>query len=173
MEALRSSRYTHLPLLVVNHHVVRLDVSVHDAARMAEVERFEQLKDVVSHVVVAEFRVEDLEVGVVDVLEDNGGCFRLHCWDRRIKAGSATSSQAEGRGRRLWRRLSAGYERGMIWQAPTALELCSSVPETPLPQPMATVTLAFNAQECRSPEDRGRRRAERLRLALLRGSAGS
>jgi len=37
---------THLLLLVINHHIVRLDIAVHDSPRVAEVEGLEQLVDV-------------------------------------------------------------------------------------------------------------------------------
>ena len=37
---------------------------------MAEVERLEKLEDVVAHVVIREHGIKHLEVGVVDVLED-------------------------------------------------------------------------------------------------------
>ena len=44
---------------------------------MAEVQRFEQLVDVVADVVVLEFGVQGAEVGVVDMLEDEGRGFGL------------------------------------------------------------------------------------------------
>ena len=56
-----------LALLVVDHHVVRLDVAVHDPSRVAEVESFEQLEDVEPDVVVAKFGVQDFEVGAACV----------------------------------------------------------------------------------------------------------
>ena len=62
---------THLPLFVVNHDVVWLDISVHDASRMTEVERFQQFQDVIPDIEICKFGVEDLEVGVVDVFEDD------------------------------------------------------------------------------------------------------
>lgn len=54
-----------LSLLVINHDVVRFHISVHNTARVAEVEGLEQLGDVVAHVKVGEPRVERLEVGAV------------------------------------------------------------------------------------------------------------
>jgi hypothetical protein len=62
---------------VVNHDVVRLDITVHDALAVAEVESLEQLEDVVAHVVVLELGVEAPEVGVVDVFKDQRGRFAL------------------------------------------------------------------------------------------------
>lgn len=70
-----------LPLLVVNHHVVRLDVAVHHAVGMAVVQRLEQLEYVVPDVVVRQGRVQDLEVGVVHVLEDERGGLALRVAD--------------------------------------------------------------------------------------------
>ena len=70
-----------LPLLVVDHHVVRLDVAVHHAVGVAVVQRLEQLEDVVPDVVVRQGRVQDLEVGVVHVLKDEGGGLALRVAD--------------------------------------------------------------------------------------------
>ena len=66
-----------LPLLVVDHHVVRLYISVHDAISVAEVQRFEQLEHVVADVVVGQRGVQGLEVSVIDVLEHQRGSLRL------------------------------------------------------------------------------------------------
>lgn len=68
---------SHLSLLMVNHYVVRFDISVHDTPRMAKVEGLEQLVDVIPYVVVGEAGVEYLEICVVDVLEDDGRGFTL------------------------------------------------------------------------------------------------
>eukprot|EP00754_Rhynchopus_humris_P030124 Rhum_TRINITY_DN15259_c0_g1::Rhum_TRINITY_DN15259_c0_g1_i1::g.147186::m.147186 len=61
-----------LPLLVVDHHVLRLHVSVRDAHAVAEVQRLQKLIDVVTNVEVGQRRVERAELGVVHVLEDEG-----------------------------------------------------------------------------------------------------
>mmetsp|Transcript_87340 Transcript_87340/g.138615 ORF Transcript_87340/g.138615 Transcript_87340/m.138615 type:complete len:249 (+) Transcript_87340:272-1018(+) len=66
-----------LPILVVNHHVVRLHVSVHDSLGVAVVESLENLKDVVPNVVVGQRRVQLLEVRVVDVLKYQARCLGL------------------------------------------------------------------------------------------------
>lgn len=70
-------RFAHLSFLVVNHDIVRLDITVHDALAVAEVEGLEQLEDVISHIVVLELGIEAAEVGVVDVFEDERGRFAL------------------------------------------------------------------------------------------------
>jgi hypothetical protein len=55
---------------MVDHNVMRLHVSVHNALAVAEVQRLKQLQDVEPHVDVVELGVQAAEVGVVDVLED-------------------------------------------------------------------------------------------------------
>jgi hypothetical protein len=47
-----------------------LDIAMHDALAVAEVECLEELEDVISYVVVDESRVKSSEVCVVDILED-------------------------------------------------------------------------------------------------------
>lgn len=60
----------YLSFLVINHDIVRLDISVHDAFAVAEVQGFEQLVYVVSHIVVLEFGIKTSKVGVVDVFKN-------------------------------------------------------------------------------------------------------
>lgn len=59
-----------LSLVVVDHHVVRLHIPVHDPVRVAVVQSLQQLVDVVPNVEVGEGRVQHFEVDVVHVLED-------------------------------------------------------------------------------------------------------
>jgi hypothetical protein len=63
---------------VINHDIVRLDITVHDAFAVTVVQSLQQLEDVVPYVVVLELGVETPEVGVVDILEDQRGCFALN-----------------------------------------------------------------------------------------------
>lgn len=67
----------YLSVLMVDHNVVRLDVSVHDAFTVAVVKRLQQLKDVVTNIDVVEFRVQAPEIGIVDIFEDQGRGFTL------------------------------------------------------------------------------------------------
>lgn len=62
---------------MVDHHIVRLDISVHDALAVAEIQRLQQLENIVANVVVNETRVELAEVGIVDVFEDQTRSFTL------------------------------------------------------------------------------------------------
>lgn len=63
---------------MIDHNVMRLHVSVHNALAVAEVQGFEQFEDVESHIEVVELGVEAPEVGVVDILEDKGRGLTLH-----------------------------------------------------------------------------------------------
>ena len=78
---------------MINHNIVRLNVSVHDPFAMAEVQclsfgehtssrysaqnYLEQFVYVVSNIVVNEFGVEASEVGIIDVFRDQAGRFAL------------------------------------------------------------------------------------------------
>jgi hypothetical protein len=62
---------------MVDHNVMRLDITMHDAFAVAVVESLEQLVNVVPHIVVLELGVQTPEVEVVDVLEDERGRFAL------------------------------------------------------------------------------------------------
>ena len=59
----------YLSLFVINHDVVRLNISVHYPLAVAEIQRLQQLVDVVANIVVLKFWVQAAEVGVVDVLK--------------------------------------------------------------------------------------------------------
>uniref|UniRef100_A0A182MKF9 C2H2-type domain-containing protein n=1 Tax=Anopheles culicifacies TaxID=139723 RepID=A0A182MKF9_9DIPT len=83
---------TQLAILMVDHHVVWLHVTVHDAQAVAVVERLQQLVQIVPNVVIAERLVELLEVGIVHMLEDE--CRRtgdriLHHRQQRDDVGAA------------------------------------------------------------------------------------
>jgi hypothetical protein len=54
---------------MIDHNVMRLHISVHDALAVTVVERLQQLGDVVPDVQVVELGVEASEVGVVDIFE--------------------------------------------------------------------------------------------------------
>ena len=70
-------RITYLSLVMINHDIVRLDIPVHDAFAMAEVQRLEELEDVEPHIVVHKSRIQRPEVCVVHVLENQTGSFAL------------------------------------------------------------------------------------------------
>lgn len=78
---------------MINHNIVRLDISVHDPFAMAEVQclffgehisrgqsaknYLEQFKYVISNIVINEFGVEASEVGIIDVFSYEAGRFAL------------------------------------------------------------------------------------------------
>ena len=48
---------SYLPLLMINHNIVRLNVPMHNTFAMAKIQRLQQLKDVIPDVVVYKLRV--------------------------------------------------------------------------------------------------------------------
>lgn len=62
---------------MIDHDIMRLDISVHDALAVAEVQGLQQLKDVEANIVVGKPRVEGAEVGVVDIFKDQTRRFAL------------------------------------------------------------------------------------------------
>ena len=59
-------------IFVIDHDIMRLYVSMHDAHAVTIVESLKELVQVVAYVVVGESLVQLLEVRVVDVFEDEG-----------------------------------------------------------------------------------------------------
>jgi hypothetical protein len=62
---------------MIDHNVMRLDISMHNSFAVTEIESFEELKDVESNINVVKLGVEASEIGVVDVLEDERWCLAL------------------------------------------------------------------------------------------------
>jgi hypothetical protein len=82
------------PVLMIDHNVMRLHISVHDALAVTVVERLEEFVDVVSHVQVIELGVESPEIRVVDILKDEGRCLAL---PTQIWLGNTAKRTDEGR----------------------------------------------------------------------------
>lgn len=70
-------RITYLSLFVINHDIVRLDVPVHNAFAVAEVQRLEEFEDIEPNIVVHKSRIQRPEVCVVHVLENQTGSLAL------------------------------------------------------------------------------------------------
>ena len=68
----------YLAVLMIDHNVMRLHVSVHDTLAVAEVQGLQQLQNVEPHIEVVELGVQAPKVGVIDVLKDEGGRLALH-----------------------------------------------------------------------------------------------
>mmetsp|Transcript_23785 Transcript_23785/g.52353 ORF Transcript_23785/g.52353 Transcript_23785/m.52353 type:complete len:234 (-) Transcript_23785:262-963(-) len=66
-----------LPLFMINHHVVRFHISMHDSLRVAEIQSFQHFVDVVANVVVDQCRIQSFEISVVDALENETWSLRL------------------------------------------------------------------------------------------------
>ena len=67
----------YLSLGVIDHDIVGLDISVHDALAVTEVQRLKELVDVEADIIVREPRVQSAEVSVVDSLKDQAGGLAL------------------------------------------------------------------------------------------------
>jgi hypothetical protein len=63
---------TNLSVLMIDHNVMRLDISVHNTLAVAEVKSLEELKDVEPDIDVIKLGVEASKIGIVDVLENEG-----------------------------------------------------------------------------------------------------
>lgn len=68
--------------VVVDHHIVRFHISVHDAHRVGVVKRFQKLVHVEADVVIRESWVQSAEVDVVDMFKDKSRRFQLRLADR-------------------------------------------------------------------------------------------
>mmetsp|Transcript_3399 Transcript_3399/g.7543 ORF Transcript_3399/g.7543 Transcript_3399/m.7543 type:complete len:331 (+) Transcript_3399:546-1538(+) len=66
-----------LPLLVINHDVVRLDIPMHHTIGMAIIQRLEQLKNIIPNVKIRKSRVQNLEICIVDMLENEARSLTL------------------------------------------------------------------------------------------------
>lgn len=62
---------------MIDHNVMRLDITVHDSLAVAEIEGLEELEDVESDINIVELGVQASEIGVVDMLKDERRCLAL------------------------------------------------------------------------------------------------
>ena len=74
---MRGDGGTYLALLVIDHDIVRLDITVHDALAVAEIQGLQELKDIVPDIIVGEPRIQGTEVRVVDILKYQTGRLAL------------------------------------------------------------------------------------------------
>lgn len=88
----------HLSVLMVDHNVMRLHISVHDTLAVAEVQRLEQLQDIVPHIQIVELGVEDPKFGVVDVLEYQGRRLALYIERECVSQQGAQAPGEQGSG---------------------------------------------------------------------------
>jgi hypothetical protein len=62
---------------MVNHDIVRLDISVHDAFTVAEVQRLEEFENIVSHIIVHKPRIQRPKISVIHVFENQARSLAL------------------------------------------------------------------------------------------------
>lgn len=74
----------YLASTVVNHYIVRLNVSVHDAPAMAELESLQKLLHVVASIPVPKGGIQAAEVGVLHVLKHQGWRSHLLSTHQRV-----------------------------------------------------------------------------------------
>lgn len=79
---------------MIDHNVMRLHIAVHDALAVAEVKRLEEFIDIEPDIEVVELGIEAPEVGVVDVLEDEGG--RLALSRKRVSTRVSSGTGPRG-----------------------------------------------------------------------------
>ena len=68
---------TNFSVLMIDHNVMRLDITVHDSLAVAEIEGLEELEDVESDINIVELGVQASEISVVDMLKDERRCLAL------------------------------------------------------------------------------------------------
>ena len=79
-------------LFVINHHIVRFDISMHDSLRMTVVECLQQLVQIKANVKVRESLIQRLELCVVDILENQGRSPRNWILDNCLQSNDVGSS---------------------------------------------------------------------------------
>jgi hypothetical protein len=62
---------------MIDHDIVGLHISVHDALAVTEVQRLEELINVEANIIVREAGVQGTEIGVVDGFKDQAGSLAL------------------------------------------------------------------------------------------------
>lgn len=68
---------TDLLFIMIDHHVMRLYITMHNTLAVTEVQRLQELIDIKTDVKVGEARVQGSEVRVVDIFEDQTRRFAL------------------------------------------------------------------------------------------------
>ena len=95
---------------MIDHNVMRLDITVHNSLAVTEIEGLQELEDVESDINIVELGVQASEIGVVDMLKDERRCLALSTaaisWSPR-KSGEKTKDQPESHeqrqaGQRRW-----------------------------------------------------------------------
>lgn len=55
---------------MIDHNVMRLDVSVHDSLAVAKVQSLQQLVNVEPNIEIVEFGIEAAKIDIVDIFEN-------------------------------------------------------------------------------------------------------
>mmetsp|Transcript_12226 Transcript_12226/g.22110 ORF Transcript_12226/g.22110 Transcript_12226/m.22110 type:complete len:371 (+) Transcript_12226:309-1421(+) len=66
-----------LPLLVIDHHIVRLDIPMHHPIGMTIIQSLEKLKYVITNIIIRQRRIQYLKVGIIHMFENQTGGLAL------------------------------------------------------------------------------------------------
>mmetsp|Transcript_24785 Transcript_24785/g.44546 ORF Transcript_24785/g.44546 Transcript_24785/m.44546 type:complete len:298 (-) Transcript_24785:194-1087(-) len=66
-----------LPLLVINHDIMRLDIPMHHPIGVTIIQRLEKLKNIIPNIIIRERGIQNLEIGIIHMLKDKRGSLGL------------------------------------------------------------------------------------------------
>lgn len=77
---------------MIDHNIVRFNISVHNALAMTEIKGFKHFKDIEANIEIAERRIESAVIYVIDILKYKTGAARSRVPDYVQKLNYVRSS---------------------------------------------------------------------------------